>query len=285
MLSRLRISNLKDVFFAMESRLEESNIRVVRGKIGADIIYGIEKDITYESMISGEFREPHFQTLVNLLLDEKSNCLDLGANLGSHTLRLARCCPKGVIYSFEPQSLVFQCLTLNIFLNNLSNVVTFNLAVDTVTGEEVNIEAFLTSVQEINTGYSRITKQHSNSKSLTISLDDLSFPKLDFIKMDIQGSELNALKGMKNLVLRDRPIIFFEVEDVHLEFRESSRKELFESFQKLRYIIYRIETVYPSDHLAIPIEKQIEIEAKFAKATIGHQMRLIQNISAENTHL
>jgi hypothetical protein len=80
--------------------------------------------------------------------------------------------------------------------------------------------------------------------------------------MDIQGSEFNALIGMRRLVLRDRPLFFVEIEENYLLLFGASSKRLIEEFFALGYTLYRINTEYPCDHLAVPDERVPEFESE-----------------------
>jgi FkbM family methyltransferase len=260
----------------VENYFEEAAISIATKEINGVTLYGIERDITYEAMIANEFREPHFKIISDLILQEDDNCLDLGANFGSHSLVMSNICKRGLIYAFEPQSVVFQCLTLNVHINKIRNVRLFNLAVDQITGRELGIEQIRTSSELVNSGYSRLVDSSLSNKVLTIALDDMDLPKIDFVKMDIQGSELSAVKGMKRILHSDQPIIFFEVEKVHLEFRKASSEELFNILNSMGYSIYRIENEYPSDHLAIPAEKRVMFAEKIVNHDIGKIMQKIK---------
>lgn len=273
---KVRINNVKKLLEIIEDYFEDAAIKISTRKVNDFIFYGIERDITYEAMIANEFREPHFKIITGLMLQESNNCLDLGANFGSHSLVMSNICKTGLIYAFEPQSVVFQCLTLNVHLNKIKNIRIFNLAIDEITGREVGIEQIRTSSAQVNSGYSRILDSSLSHKVLTIALDDMDLPKIDFVKMDIQGSELSAVKGMKRILLSDQPIIFFEVEKAHLEFRKASSKELFMILSNLGYSIYRIENEYPSDHLAIPAGKRIMFEEKIVDHEIGKILKKIE---------
>lgn len=219
------------------------------------ILYGIEQDIVFEAMVAGKPREPHFELLANALLKSTDNCLDLGANHGSHTLVLSKICNKGKVYSFEPQPRVFQALTLNVSLNEITNVQLFNLAVDETTGRNIHIEQVMTTQnRDINSGWSRLLEEYSLQSCLTVALNDLKFPKIGFVKMDIQGSELSAVKGMSRILRNDRPFLFFEVENVHLEFFGVTSRELLFHIIRENYTIFRIQNDYPCDHIAVPSE-------------------------------
>lgn len=256
LISKLKPHNLKVIGKIIENIFKNDEIAITNQAINGTRIFGIERDILFDTMVTGSFREPHFEEIARLLLKRDYNCLDLGANIGSHTLLLASLCNEGRIYAFEPQSIVFQCLSLNVYLNGMVNVVPINLAVDSQTGKKVGIEEILCSPENINSGYSRIMDSAKLNVCLTVSIDDLKLPKIEFVKMDIQGSELNALKGMPHLIAKDRPYFFFELEDKHLSMRGTNALELLTQFVRLGYVVFRVESNYPADHLAIPIEKR-----------------------------
>jgi FkbM family methyltransferase len=266
---RLNTNNLKIILKLIEDFFEDEFIKMHQTTLNGKKLFGIERDITYEAMVTDSFREPHFKELVEILLGTQDNCLDLGANFGTHTMLMSSICNKGRVYSFEPQSLVFQCLSLNIYLNKISNVSLFNFAVTSHSGDLMNIEQIRGSVEQVNSGFSRLVDTSSLHKATTLALDDLTLPKIDFIKMDIQGSELSAIRGMQKLLSRDRPIMFFEIENVHLVFRGTTALELLDEIECNDFIVYRIENDYPSDHLAVPAEKISDFEAIIAESAVS----------------
>lgn len=266
---RLNTNNLKIVLKLIEDFFEEESIKMSQTTLNGKTLFGIERDITYNSMVTDTFREPHFKELANILLGAQDNCLDLGANFGTHTMLMSAICNKGRVYSFEPQSLVFQCLSLNVYLNKISNVSLFNFAVTSHSGDLINIEQIKGDVEQVNSGFSRLIDTSSLHKATTLALDDLTLPKINFIKMDIQGSELSAIRGMQKLLSRDRPIMFFEVENVHLVSRGTTALELLDEIERNDFIVYRIENEYPCDHIAVPVEKITEFEAIIAKSAVS----------------
>jgi len=231
----------------------QTSIVVTKTKSGANL-FGIKNDIIYESMLDDEFREPHFQQIARAVLNSKSNCIDLGANHGSHTLWLSELCTEGKIYAFEPQPRVFQALTLNVLLNNRQNVQLYNLAASDRSGTNIYIEQAKKNLSGVNSGWSRVLFNYEIQSSVTMALDDLKFERVSLIKMDIQGSELLAVRGMLNRLRKDRPYIFFEVEDIHLKIHNTTSKELLSTIMQEDYTILRVENDYPCDHIAIPTE-------------------------------
>lgn len=275
-ISKMRKMGPRDVVQLFEDYFEESAIVIAKSEEKEKFLFGIDSDITYEAMKSGVFREPHFEELAIAILREEDNCLDLGANHGSHSLILANICSKGKIFAFEPQSLVSQIFSLNVYLNQNANIVIFNLAVGARTGNIVNIEQIKTNVRQLNSGWSRLKSSPSLHKAITVARDDLKLPKISFIKMDIQGSEFFALKGMKRLLSNDRPYIFFEVEDVHLNFLGTTKGELFREITNNSYAIYRIETESPSDHLAVPFERINQFQEMMKEKSFSYSINKLE---------
>lgn len=235
------------------------------------ILYGIKNDIIYESMVEDEFWEPHFKQVAQVILNPSSNCIDLGANHGSHSLWMSEVCPNGKIYAFEPQPKVFQALSLNSILNGRLNIQLYNLAASERTGRYIHVEQAKRDQNLINSGWSRVQFDYEIQHSVTVALDDLQLEKISLIKMDIQGSELSAIKGMTELLRRDRPFLFFEVEDIHLKVHKATSRELYLRILKEKYAIFKIISDYPCDNLAVPEEYLDYFADKSKKMSINFQ--------------
>ena len=75
----------------------------------------------------GEFSEEEID-LFRLLVTDKDVVLDIGANIGAHTLFLAKAVgPNGQVHAFEPQRIVFQTLCANMALNHIANAFCWNI--------------------------------------------------------------------------------------------------------------------------------------------------------------
>lgn len=131
--------------------------------------------------------------------------LDVGANIGYFTLLASLLVgPTGVVYAFEPDPENFQLLIKNISLNGFENVVAVNQAVGAKSGF---VKLF---TDEANKGDHRTfdSGEGRPSKQVAITALDDFFAKrnktVDFLKMDIQGFEYQALQGMKKLLNRSK---------------------------------------------------------------------------------
>ena len=128
------------------------------------------------------------------------SALDIGAHIGTHTINMSKYFKN--VYSFEPNIDVFYNLKLN--TNNLNNVNIYNKAVG---NENKNVNLV---IKDINT-HSFIENFNNIKIVKQIKIDDFNIKdKIGFVKIDIEGGEINAFKGMYNLIKRDNPIIVYE---------------------------------------------------------------------------
>ncbi|MFH0869460.1 MAG: FkbM family methyltransferase [archaeon] len=117
--------------------------------------------------------------------------IDIGANLGFYTLLLARKVgPKGKVYAFEPDTEMFALLKKNVKANGFRNVKLFPMAVY----DRSKTLSFSGYSSDVDSGF--VSKEGAR-KVKAVSIDSLFANKrVDFIKMDIEGSEGMAFKGM-----------------------------------------------------------------------------------------
>lgn len=180
--------------------------------------------------------------------------VDVGANIGYYTTLLAKLVGNsGMVYAFEPDQENYQVLKRNIEANGLTNVVAENLAVSDRTRE---INLFYTG----DKGDQRTYDSKDGRKHVVInatSLDDYFRGKntrIDFIKVDIQGSEGEALLGMRNVLKNNRDVILnMEFWPFGLEKSGFGSKRMFDLLQELR-LDYR-DINRPDD--AVPLPEQM----------------------------
>lgn len=230
------------------------------------IFCGLKNDYLFKQAIENGVHEPHFLNLVDNLLSPTDVALDVGGNIGTHAILLSKKLKEGHVYTFESQSLVFSILQNNLLLNNCNNVTAYRFAVSNENHSTISMEPFTFNKKSINNAALKVDLEGAMGDfSLTRTLDSFEFKKVDFIKIDIQGSEVNALKGAKNLILNQKPVIFIEIEEQYLRDLGTSSKELIETIFSLNYVMYRIETEYPCDYVCVPKEKVDSFEKNTLK--------------------
>jgi len=199
------------------------------------------------------------ETLMNHLFETKSilTFYDIGANIGTHSLAIGKTYLSRVkIRAFEAQRQIFNMLCGTIALNGLTNIECHNLAVSGKSGEVLKIS--LPNYEERNNfgGLELIRALRSDNESIskhgtqivhTTTIDSYE-ETVDFIKLDIEGMEDQALLGAINTLSTARPICFVEI-------LKTDTDALVSLFTKYRYCGFQ-----KSENLiAIPIERNIQI--------------------------
>jgi FkbM family methyltransferase len=161
----------------------------------------------------GEYSE-HEVKIFKEIIKPDDWILDIGANIGTHTLAISRIADKGVVMAYEPQRMLFYNLCANIALNSISNVYCFPQAFGRTTGVITVPELDMKTpgnfgALELN---SEIPEGANKCQVKMVSLDSLNLKKLNFIKMDVEGMELEVLLGGKETINKHRPIIYAEAD-------------------------------------------------------------------------
>ena len=136
--------------------------------------------------------------------------VDAGANIGAHTLVLARAVgPRGMVIAAEPQRAVFQILCANLALNEIRNAHAFHCALGAAAGR-TKIPAF-DYRQENN--YGGVSAGAERGETVRVqTVDGLSLPRLDLLKIDVEGWEAEVLRGAAASIKRHRPVLYVEAD-------------------------------------------------------------------------
>ena len=176
------------------------------------------------------------------ILRPRDVVIELGSNIGSHTLALAKTVNKGAVFAFEPQNVIFQNLCSNISMNSITNCFCYQSAVSDKSKEQYFIPN-LDYTRQNNFGGISISneKKDFSIPVEVVTLDDKfnNLNTLKILKMDIEGNELNALIGGYNLIKRTKPFIYLEND------RLDKSKELIEFIFSFGYrIFWHISKLY-----------------------------------------
>ena len=159
-----------------------------------------------------------YEELEAKIMEEKitagSIVVDVGANIGLHTLNMARIVGNtGQVFAFEPDPSNFEILRKNVKINNYQNIILEEKAVGDKHGR-------VTLYQSDQPGNHRLfpqTKQAKGEVEVELTSLDKYFidsnlaEKINFIKIDVEGLEFSVLNGMKNILKNNKKIkILFE---------------------------------------------------------------------------
>lgn len=160
------------------------------------------------------------------LIDKDAIVLDIGANAGLISLPLSKTCvPNGLVYAFEPDNKVASHMKKNIKLNNFFNIIVEEVAVQDnpiINQIILNINRAVQDNGLRNDGLSTIennsTYKIAERVVKTTTIDNYvkrkNIDRLDFLKIDTEGSEYKVLRGGKKTIKKFRPIIFYEYQPV-----------------------------------------------------------------------
>lgn len=153
--------------------------------------------------------------------------IDVGSNSGHVTNILSKICKN--VYSFEPIDYLYKAQK-KIFKNK--NVRVFNHAL----GDKNYKRVFFISKNNDPESSFLVKKKDSKKKIIKIIKGDTAFKynQIDFIKIDVEGFELNVVKGLKNSIKKYKPLLLIEIEKRH----NPNFKKIFDLLNKKNYQIY-----------------------------------------------
>jgi FkbM family methyltransferase len=195
----------------------------------------------------GAFR-PRVSALLNRMLRPGQVALDIGANIGMHTIIMAnRVGAAGKVVVFEPDPHPLARLKRNLALNGIDWVETVQAAVSarsetrTFYLHDESIGNFANaSLVAANVG-----KDTPSIEMKVVALDEWlaanPLPRLDLIKLLAQGEEWNALQGMKGAIARFRPKIFFLYEPSFWHRQDVELGDAVRFFRGHGYAVHAVE--------------------------------------------
>jgi FkbM family methyltransferase len=169
--------------------------------------------------------EPEVTRAVSDIVRPGMNVALVGADVGYYVLQVASLNPTGTIFAIEPFPEHFRILERNVRENGLTGVRLLNIAAGSVEG----------TAHLVNPGTESRLDQSDSAVGVEVPvgrLDDVLGPeltagrKLDLVQIDVEGAELEVLKGMETLIARDRPALLIEVHGPYLPKFGTSKAEV-----------------------------------------------------------
>ena len=193
---------------------------------------------------------------------KKIKCfLDVGSHIGIVTLPIAKVMQKtGKVYSFEPSRKNLFFLRFHLKINNVKNV----KIIDKVVSSKINSKCSFYESED-TTGMNSIIPLEKKKITHHTQLESISLDYFclqneiipDFIKVDIEGSEIELLKGSIKIMKKYKPIFFLSYHPYHIKKLGYKDDDFFKIIDKLSYKIYDQNLAKPtemenSEYLIVP---------------------------------
>lgn len=156
----------------------------------------------------GEFSVAE-QELFAQLVKPGAVVVEVGANVGAHTVVLSQWAGHGgEVHAFEPQRIVFQTLCANLALNQCTNVFARQAGVGAANGSIV-VPA-IDPATRYNFGGVSLHAEGAGERVPLVTLDSLGLRACNFLKVDVEGMEVEVLQGAASMIRACRPFMFLE---------------------------------------------------------------------------
>lgn len=168
-------------------------------------------DVIQREHFGGAFYEPEELAIIAEFFPRGGVYVDIGANVGNHLIYICKYLHPLQSIVFEPNPLAASVLELNVALNGLQWTVDLSHMKNGLSDCAGKAQAI---VPAGNLGGTRMV-QSDDPAGLTLIRGDtvLLQRRVDFIKMDVEGMEMQALSGLSGTIAKWRPAIFIEVDN------------------------------------------------------------------------
>lgn len=214
----------------------------VRTRIGARK-FTLTSDDKYLEDVQDEF-EPDLVSLFSSLVRADDVVLDIGANIGCTSLLFGQLARR--VISFEPSPTTYQLLRTNLTAAAMGNVEPVNLGLGCEPGE------FELTLAADNRSGGFVSNQISASEGHTVEririaagdawLRQAKVEQVDFIKIDVEGFERNVIEGLRETIVRDRPVVVLELNHWCLNaFQRTSVPDFLDFLRRMFPLLYAVE--------------------------------------------
>lgn len=169
--------------------------------------------------------------------------VEVGSNIGIWTILFCKWLPAGLVYAIEPSSF-FELLKKNLALNNFQNVVVEKIAIGST---EWPYKIIYENHRNAGMNYlvnSPLTTSDGIIESLDHYISTREISKIDFLKLDVEGMELEVLQGGVVTIAKHRPVLFIELEEKNLSRYNSTTQNVLDLLESLGYSEFYISSTY-----------------------------------------
>lgn len=221
-------------------------MKVVKTYTDDFVINTLPNDWNGNSIHRNGFHEPHINAFLKRNLTKDSVLIDAGSNYGWHSIKSSYLC--NTVYSFEPQTRIHDIQAISITENNIKNIVLHNYGLgdknETKEMAPIDYDKLSLNIGDLNIGVGGQVVE-------VRTIDSFKFPRVDFMKIDVQGYEKYVLHGAINTIAEHKPTIVIEIEEHQLGKFRYNATALFAVIRDLGYHIYLLDHGYPADHVCV----------------------------------
>lgn len=178
---------------------------------------------------------------------------DVGAHGGQYSKIFSKLAANGTVYCIEPGSYARTVLRPALWWNNCKNCVVLPIALDNV-NQLTTLSMPEKRKNVFGFGLTRLSSEIGDSEDryklvkdvcAAFTIDEvirvLSIERLDFIKADIEGFELNMLQGAEKTLKQMKPAVYLEVNDAYLQRASATKEMIWAHMTALGYLPYRVD--------------------------------------------
>lgn len=212
--------------------MASSDTKTLETRFGPMLALAGDRYITGSLEAYGEF-SPAEWALLEQLVKPGMTVVEAGANIGTHSVPLARRCFPGPLYLFEPQQRVFQILCANLALNDIANAFAYPEACAEASGFVV-VPPLDYGAQNNFGGVSVQAEAEGvlGQRVRATPLDALQLAACHLIKIDVEGFEAQVLRGAAQTIARHRPVLYVEND------RQAHQQEVISLIAGMGYQLY-----------------------------------------------
>ncbi|MGH1370133.1 MAG: FkbM family methyltransferase [Maritimibacter sp.] len=177
-------------------------------------VTNMERDPIQRNHRNGRFYEQQELDELRAIFPEGGTFVDIGANVGNHSIYAGLFLKAGKVIPFEPNPLAYRVLVHNVLLNGLDEVVDLsNLGVGVSDHAQ---EGFAMEKRDRNLGGAKMIE--GKGDLMVFPADDLLEGEAPaMIKIDVEGMEMQALGGLEKTITEHRPVLLVEVDNENEE--------------------------------------------------------------------
>jgi FkbM family methyltransferase len=216
------------------------------GLMELDLSSTLEREV----FVTGTHGEEHLvgDRILEHLNRDGAVYVDVGANVGYHTIRAARHLLRagGRVVAFEPIQANYDRLLTNLKLNRLRNVRVEKLALAD-RAETITVCRDTRGSSNASLASTGVVQEKVHLVRFDDWLAEHRLPRLDVIKLDIEGAEVKALRGMSEAIERFRPILVVEINPMWTRRMMTSTTELITLLHSFGYTLFDCATPSAAD--------------------------------------